>query len=409
MSLATTMFAPWWRPRWVAPMLVDLIADELRRLRPGVPLPHVGLPSVVDNESPDDFDADLDAVLGLDSIELMDVVTSVSVRFGLHQHGLDRRLLVERRLKVWAETVVEARRLDDSSVSFFTSGSTGRPKRCTHPMDALVREGLHWASQLGDRRRVLRAVPCHHIYGFLFGVMLPARLGIPMLDVRDALPPGVLARAEPGDLLVGHPCFFSLAAGDADVRVADDVVAVTSTGQCPAFVWEALAELGVARMLEVYGSSECAGIASRWHAAEPLTLLPWWVVEPGRERLLRADAAACIAADRWEWVNGRHFRVRGRLDGAVQVAGENVFPGRVRDVLLAHPAVADAMVRPFGSGVAVRLKADVVPTDPDADPTNLRLELIAWLAERLRPAERPRHIDIGSTLPQTPAGKPGDR
>ena len=408
MSLATTLFAPWWRPQWVLQMLADLIAEELRRLRPGGPAPHFDLPSTVSNEAEPGADADLDVVLGLGSIELLDIATSVCVRFGLHRHGLDRRLLKERRLRVWAETVVEARRLDDSDLSFFSSGSTGEPRRCVHPMSALVREGMHWAAQLADRRRVLRAVPCHHIYGFLFGVMLPARLGIPVLDVRAAPPPDVLARAEPGDLIVGHPGFFSVAAADADAALADAVWAVTSTGQCPDFVWGALRDLGLERMLEVYGTTECAGIGNRWAAADPFTLLPWWVVEPGRERLLRADADACVAADRWVWVDGRRFRVLGRLAGAVQVAGENVFPGRVRDVLVSHPAVADATVRPYGTGIALRLKAFVVPADPDADAAALRLELIPWLAERLRPAERPRRIDIGPALPQTPAGKPGD-
>jgi 4-coumarate--CoA ligase (photoactive yellow protein activation family) len=388
-------------------MLADLIADELRRLRPGTVSPVLG-PRPVAAGAPDAGDEGIDTLLALDSLELLDIATAASVRFGLHRYDLDRRLLAERRLDAWVGAVVAARRRDDRELVFFTSGSTGRPKRCAHPMAALVREGMHWTSRLRDRRRVLRAVPCHHIYGFLFAVMLPARLGIPVLDVRDAVPAGVLARTEPGDLLVGHPRFFALAAVDTDARAAADVQAVTSTGQCPDFVWAALADAGIADVLEVYGTSECAGIGSRRAAAEPFTVLPWWVVEPGRQRLLRADAEACIAADRWEWVDGRHFRVLGRLDGAVQVAGENVFPGRVRDVLLNHPAVADALVRPFGADVSLRLKAFVVPRDPAADPEALRLELMPWLAERLRPAEQPRRIDIGPELPQTPAGKPAD-
>jgi 4-coumarate--CoA ligase (photoactive yellow protein activation family) len=391
--------APWWHLDAVTAVLADLLADELRRLRPGLPLP------ATPGASADA--AALDDLLALDSIELLDVATVVSLRFGLHRLGLDPALLARRRVQAWAETVIEARRRDDSSLAFFTSGSTGRPKRCVHPMAALTREVDHWASLLSACRRVLRAVPCHHIYGFLFAVMLPARLGVPVHDVRGASPAGVLARAEPGDLLVAHPGFFALAATDA-VRTPPGVTAVTSTGQCPGFVWQAVAEAGVTRMLEVYGSSECAGIGSRWGSEEAFTLLPWWVPQPGAERLLRADAAPCVAADAWEWVARRRFRVHGRLDGAVQVAGENVFPGRVRDVLLSHPAVADAVVRPFGEAVAMRLKAFVVPLDPQVDAASLRAALVPWLAERLRPAERPRRLDVGSTLPQTPAGKPAD-
>jgi 4-coumarate--CoA ligase (photoactive yellow protein activation family) len=400
--------APWWRPRWVRAVLADLLRDELRRLRPGA-VPAVPSP-VVSPDAPDASNAldagDPLAELALDSIELLDLATAVSLRFGLHHHDLDRRLLAEPRLATWAETVIEGRCRDDAHIAFFTSGSTGRPQRCAHEMAALVQEVTHWAGQVGTPRRVLRAVPCHHIYGFLFTVMLPAQLGIDVIDVRGALPAGVLARTEPGDLLVGHPGFFALAAADAGA--AANVLAVTSTGQCPDFVWAALVDAGVSRVLEVYGSSECAGIGSRLNAAAPFTLLPWWIPEPGRARLLRTLGEPCIAQDRWEWVDRRRFRVHGRLDGAVQVAGENVFPGRVRDVLLTHPAVADAAVRAFGEDVAVRLKAFVVPADPDADPLALRRALDPWLAARLRPAERPRRIDVGASLPQTPAGKPAD-
>jgi 4-coumarate--CoA ligase (photoactive yellow protein activation family) len=396
--MSQCLLAPWWRGDLIESLLADLVVDECQRRLPDMPRPaRSGLAA-----------EDIDALLGLDSIDLLDIATAVSVRFGLHHHGLDPRLLAERRLGAWAEAVIEARRRDDADIAFFTSGSTGRPKRCVHPMAALTREVEHWAGLLDGRRRVLRAVPCHHIYGFLFGLMLPARLDLPVVDVRDGLPAGVLARAEPGDLLVAHPGFFALAA-DLDGRCAEDVIAVTSTGQCPDFVWAAVAEAGIARMLEVYGSSECAGIGSRWSAHEPFELLPWWVPEPGAaERLLRADAEPCAAADRWAWLDRRRFCVHGRLDGAVQVAGENVFPGRVRDVLLSHPGVADAAVRPFGAGIAVRLKAFVVPSDRGADHAALHQRLVPWLTERLRPAERPRRIDYGAALPRTPAGKPTD-
>jgi 4-coumarate--CoA ligase (photoactive yellow protein activation family) len=399
--MSPTLLAPWWRPDLIETLLADLVADERHRRAPQLAEP---APSGRDD---DGIDGRVDDLLLLDSIDLLDIASAVSVRFGLHRHGLDPRLLAERRLGAWAETVIEARRRDDGHIAFFTSGSMGVPKRCVHPMAALTREVEHWAGLLDGRRRVLRAVPCHHIYGFLFAVMLPARLGVPVVDVRDGLPAGVLARAEPGDLLVAHPGFFALAAGDA-TRAAAAVVAVTSTGQCPDFVWAALAEAGVPRMLEVYGSSECGGIGCRWAAAEPFELLPWWVPEPGAERLLRADAEPCAAADRWAWLDRRRFRVHGRLDGAVQVAGENVFPGRVRDVLLSHPGVADAAVRPFGADVSLRLKAFVVPADPAADQGELHRSLVPWLTERLRPAERPRRIQYGEALPLTPTGKPAD-
>ena len=268
--------SPWWRPAPVLTLLADLIEAELVRL--GHPLaasPTLALTAETE------FGV---AGLALGSLERLDIATAVSVQFGLHQQGLDARLLAGRRLGDWVAAVLSARGLDDGSLCFQTSGSTGKPKPCRHAMETLTQEVAHWAEVFAGRRGVLRAVPCHHIYGYLFAVMLPARLGIPVLDVRTELPAGVLGRARPGDLLVGHPGFFDLA-GRAEVSVAMDVLAVTSTAPCPDAVWTRVAAAGVQRFIEVYGASETGGIGQREASRSPFRLLPYW------SRVAEDDAA----------------------------------------------------------------------------------------------------------------------
>ncbi len=427
--------APWWRPEPIQALLNDLITAELARLHhpaAGAPALSQGsetsgadattkrpiqrlserasaplvFESILSAETPIGADG-----LALSSLEFIDLATAVSVQFGLSRLGLDRRLMRHRTLGDWVETVRLARAKDDSQLRFQTSGSTGQPKTCPHTMAALREEAAHWAGLFADRRRVLRAVPCHHIFGFLFTLMLPAMLDVPVLDLRDGLPAGALARAEPGDLLIAHPGFFALATAEA-VTAAPDLVAVTSTGPCPDAVWQALADAGVARTVEVYGASELGGIGLRQAATEAFTLLPFWDIDPHDgliRRLPDGGRRPSAALDRLLWCGERRFRLGGRIDGVVQVGGINVFPQRVRKLLLEHPAVAAAEVRISDHAAGGRLEAVVVPTRHDVPPTALAAELQEWLAARVTAAEQPRPlrvVDLGSVqkqVAQTPA------
>ena len=101
---------------------------------------------------------------------------------------------------------------------------------------------------------------------------------------------------------------------------------------------------------------------------------------------------------------GRFF-VDGRADDMVVSGGENVFLTEVEDVLLRHPAVAEARVdgvpdEEFGA----RLEASVVlRAAATAD------EVIAFARERLARAKVPRRVTFVESLPTTSTGKPGRR
>jgi acyl-coenzyme A synthetase/AMP-(fatty) acid ligase len=108
-----------------------------------------------------------------------------------------------------------------------------------------------------------------------------------------------------------------------------------------------------------------------------------------------------------EWNPDGRFCVRGRRDEAVQVGGINVFPARVRKVLLEHPGVADAGVRLMTPEEGARLKAFVVAA-PGVDCEALRTELERWVVNRLTVAERPKSLVFGARLPVNEQGKLAD-
>lgn len=416
-----SILAPWWTPDAVRSLLDDLVAAELTRLRPGLPPGQRPGPDPVLAPELGHL-TDLDD-LGLDSLERLDLATTVAVQFHLGETGLDRALLAQPRLADWTAIILESRRRWDLAVSFQTSGSTGRPRMHPHAL-ALLGEEIDWfAERLAGHRRLLLAVPRHHIYGFLFGLMLPARLGLPVLDVRDRPPAGVLTSAQPGDLLIAHPAFLEMARRGLG-RVAPGVGLVTSTAPCPPELWRDLVDAGFERILEVYGASETAGIAVRTEAAAPFALLPHWSRTHARDTtgddpegssttgLVRRDGKGGLLEralpDTVAWLDDRHFRVLGRQDAAVQVGGINVYPERVRACLRAHPEVAAAAVRLGDPAQGGRLKAFVVPAADCQDPAGLPARLAAWLANRLTPAEQPRAITLGAQLPRSPLGKPQD-
>lgn len=395
MTVSTT---PWWQhvpslQRFVG----DLLAAELAQARPGRALVPAPWPASLD----------LARTLGADSLELMGMATALAE--ALQLRGGDLPLLAAPRLEQWVEAAGAGLLEDGSRIVFRTSGSAGSPKRCTHALALLRQEIAALAPLFPGRRRILAAVPAHHIYGFLFTVLLPQALGIEtVLDLRGAGPAALLAEARGGDLVVAHPGWWDAVARLEPVFPAD-VAGVTSTAPCPDALADGLARAGL-RLVQVYGSSETAGVGWRERGADPFALLPYWSRCADEARLARAMADGALAyyplQDRLEWDDERRFRPAGRIDQAVQVGGTNVFPAYVAEVLKMHPAVADAAVRLMRPDEGMRLKAFVVARGEAS--AALRAQLLDWCRERLSTPELPAALNFGARLPRQASGKPAD-
>jgi len=394
----------WWQNMPAVQRVVsDLLAAELAQARPGRAAPALPWPRGLD------FVRDL----GADSLELLGMGTALAEALHLDRAEVDTGLLARPCLDDWVAAAGAGLRAGGLPLTFRTSGSSGSPKRCTHALATLWQETAELARLLPGRRRILSLVPSHHIYGFLFTVLLPRALGIAeVLDRRSATPATVLREAGPGDLIVAHPGWWEQAAR-LEPRFGEDVIGTSSTAPCPDPLARALADAGL-RLLQVYGSSETAGVGWRFEAGAGFTLLPYWSRTDGERELVRTLPDGATAPyelqDRLEWEDGRRFQPLGRIDGAVQVGGVNVFPSYVAEVLCMHPRVAEASVRLMRPDEGRRLKAFVVPAE-GADPERcdaLREELLAWCAERLSTAERPAALSFGERLPRQASGKPAD-
>ncbi|MFY7960829.1 MAG: AMP-binding protein [Elsteraceae bacterium] len=393
----------WWRePEALVRFVSSLVAAELIRARPGeTPPPRPWPPTLKIGAG------GLDA----DSLELLTLASALAQALHFHRSGLEDYLLARPTLGEWAAIAGESLNRFSAEVSFATSGSTGAPKSCVHTLAELEEEAAALATVIGARRRVVAAVPCHHIYGFIFTLLLPRLLGASTVEHPNQSVVGLIGGLAPGDLVIGHPEFWR-AAARATPRFPADVIGVTSTAPCDPAVLDALKEGGLARTIEVYGSSETAGVGWRDDPRAPYRLFLHWRRGAQASEIIRVapsgDARIVTLGDRLDWSGDDLLRPEGRLDGAVQVGGVNVFPTRIAEALTAHPAVAAAAVRLMRPDEGTRLKAFVVPVDPTADLDLLRKELNEWASSALAVAERPRAFRFGARLPTGPLGKPTD-
>jgi 4-coumarate--CoA ligase len=347
-----------------------------------------------------------EATLGLDSLATIELVTHLNVFFGLDQTGVEDYLLVRRSLGDWVELVAHHFSVlgASASITFETSGSTGRPKRIRQSRQALESEVAGLLSgplQATEVKRVLCAVSVTHIYGFLWGLLLPKRLGVEAIDLTAGLPGPMLREARPGDLVLATPFSWDRTV-QCQGRVATDVVGVTSGGPTTEETWRAGAACGLARMIEVYGSSETGGVGWRDQGQCPFSLMPDLIRSgAAREALDRPGAGPLRLQDHLDWVGETEFHVLGRRDPVVQVAGTNVNLADLRALIEAEADVLEAAVRLDGD----RLKA-FVAAGGDMAP-DLEDRLRRRLACLPAPAQ-PQRYSFGPALPRTATGKLAD-
>ncbi|HEY5394052.1 MAG TPA: long-chain fatty acid--CoA ligase [Trebonia sp.] len=116
------------------------------------------------------------------------------------------------------------------------------------------------------------------------------------------------------------------------------------------------------------------------------------------------DADGWLATRDRGWIDADGYLfIEGRSDDTIIRGGENLAPAEIEDVLLDHPAVAEAAVvgipdEQWGQDIAA-----VIVARP-GHPTDAG-ELQAWVRSRLRGAKTPSLIVFRDSLPHTPTGK----
>ena len=96
----------------------------------------------------------------------------------------------------------------------------------------------------------------------------------------------------------------------------------------------------------------------------------------------------------------------GRADDVIKTSGHLIGPFEVEDVLMQHPAVAEAGVIGKPDPVALEIVKAFIALKPGVEPTDaLRDELMAHARKRLGAVVAPKEIEFAPSLPKTRSGK----
>jgi 4-coumarate--CoA ligase (photoactive yellow protein activation family) len=389
-------------------LVAGLVADELgvQRARPIETATQLAW----SEQTRLDDEASESGSLAFDSLARIDVSGRLNNFFHLHETGVEDYLLTQKTLGGLVDVIAAAQKLKAERLTFQTSGSSGLPKPCTHEIALLLEEARHLAALLPRTRRIVSLVPPHHIYGCLFTVLLPLQMGADVVDARAWGPSRLARELGDGDALIASPHLWSYLVRSLP-GFASGVTGVTSTAPMPDALKADLRSRGLSRLLEVYGSSETAGIGARGFSDSHFELFPHWT--RAGDSLVRSLPGGGVAepaplADLLEWSAERSFRVVGRRDGAVQVGGVNVFPARVAEIINSHELVAECAVRVAelgGDAARTRLKAFVVPKDLSIAHDEVLKAVEGHVAGLLQPLERPTIWQAGPALPRNDMGK----
>lgn len=364
--------------------------------------------------------------LALDSLARMQLATAASIWCNALDSGFEDLFLAKRNAADWADVMQRARSAGACGFTFSTSGSTGKRRHIRHAEDTLTAEAQVWAQLLQAGvipvKRVVLLVPCHHMYGFIWGVLLPRMLGVSVFDAsHDALP-----ELAAGDLVVAVPDQWQWLATSRQRRLQaapagpvqvwpEGVQGVSSTAPMPAPLHHQLVTSNAAepalltRLLQIYGSTETGGVGWRDCPDQPYALAQGRIrsASDGIELQLPSGMHAQLALqDELQWTSSSDFHLLRRTDCAVQVGGHNVSAVWVVEQLLAHPAVQDASVRLDTAAPLPRLKAFVVLKVPSDLTQQDSLE--AWITHNLPWYANFSSISYGTQIPCNSLGKHSD-
>lgn len=359
------------------------------------------------------------AGLNLDSLARMQLATAGATWCNAYDAGFEDLFLAKRNVGDWAVAMQRARAGGAAHFTFSSSGSAGVRKHIRHREDVLAQEARAWVQVLEPAgggtpayiKRVVVLAPTHHIYGFIWGVLLPMALSVETVDADITDMPALLA----GDLVVAVPDQWSYLSNHSLPWPAG-VRGISSTAPLAEAVHRKLitkapgqATAPLARLLQIYGSSETAGLAWRDDPVQPYTLAPDRSRTPDGSIILQlphGGQAVMPVQDELKWISATQFELLRRTDNSVQVGGQNVSPQWVAQHLQTHSMVSGAAVRLDVLAAAPKLKAFVVMHSP-ADAMQ-RQEFEAWALETLPWYAALSSVTYGGELPTNAMGKPSD-
>ena len=341
---------------------------------------------------------------------------------------------------------------DDLALLLYTSGTSGRPKgvALTHGnIEGNIRQVLDFV-KFGDGEVMLGVLPQFHSFGLTALTLLPLTAGLKAVYTARFIPAKIvrLVREHRATVLFAIPSMYNALLHVKDAGPQDFAsLRFTVSGGEPLSqaVFDGWRERYKVTINEGYGLTETSPITNwcrpdewrRGSVGKPLPRLQQLIVdiETGRElppghdgevrmagpNVMRGyfkrpeETAAAFdsrgffrTGDIGRFDTDGHLHITGRLKEMLIVAGENVFPREIEEVLNAHPSVKEAGV--IGKTDPMRGEQPLAFVELKESPEGVKAafnerELLTWCRARLAGYKVPDEIRVIEALPRNPTGK----
>ncbi|MBN2040507.1 MAG: acyl--CoA ligase [Spirochaetes bacterium] len=330
--------------------------------------------------------------------------------------SINTQIILPEHVKKDKISLTIKRDTDSLFLKLFTGGSTGKPKVWYKTPENVLSESMYHADKLRITQNdiVLSTVPPQHIYGLLFSVLMPFIAGSKVTDKVCVLPSEIIANINEysASVMISIPLHYRALKG-SDFKVPSLRAVLSSGGNLDIEDAKAFYKQTGVEVLEIFGSTETGGIATRYNSGADI---PWRIMD-NKEWKIKSEQL-CIKStfispdvpkdndnffmtgDRVEKIDDSSFKHLGRSDGIIKVAGKRVDLDEVENVLKKIPEVNDAVVIaiPVTSG---RENDIVAVIEGSADLSSIRQKAV----KMLEPYSVPRKIKIVEKIPVLSTGK----
>jgi len=293
----------------------------------------------------------------------------------------------------------------------FTSGSTGVPKPNPKYWKELVVGADKAISRFNIRpgkvSTVVATVPPQHMYGLETSVLTPWRSGIMVHTGRPFFPGDVVEAlvSVPGPRVLVTTPLHLRACLKAGLSWPELEFIISATAPLSPDLAQQAEEMLETRVMEIFGCTEAGSIASRqtthgscWHLYDGMSLML-----NGQTGYIDGEQLPqpVPLSDQIEVVDRHHFRLLGRNEEMINIAGKRASLGDLNHKLNAIAEVEDgAFIMPDAMGVGTaRLAAFVVA------PTLDEAMVMQRLKSGIDSAFLPRPLYKVNTLPRNETGK----
>ncbi|MBL1216092.1 MAG: hypothetical protein D8M59_01200 [Planctomycetes bacterium] len=336
---------------------------------------------------------------------------------------------------------------DDLATLLYTSGTSGRPKgvMLTHGnLRSNVLQSVEWAG-FGTGDSMLGVLPQFHSFGLTVLTLVPLTVGLPVYFTAKFMPRRIvqMIRKRRPTAMVAIPSMYNalLTVKDGSPEDFASLRYVVAGGEpLPDAVAEAFEERFGVRIAEGYGLTETSPVShwcrpfefKRHSVGRPVPGVQTRIVDPeehecppGSDGEIRLAGPNIMKGyyrlpeeSRSAFDDRGYFRtgdmghvdengflyITGRIKEMMIIAGENVFPREIEEVLNRHPSVSASAV--FGimdpSRGEVPISYVELVEDADFDEVGIR----AFCREHLAQYKVPREIlHAAEGLPRNPTGK----